>query len=61
MNILRCVCDLIEDDESTVKQQAFKTLADLLDLHTPEEIVTAKEIMHAVQSQVNERMIASFE
>jgi hypothetical protein len=55
------VCDLIEDDESTVKQQAFKTLADLLDLHTPEEIVTAKEIMHAVQSQVNERMIASFE
>ena len=61
MNILRFVCDLIEDDESTVKQQAFKSLADLLELYSTEEISTAKEIMQSIQSQVDMRMIASFE
>ena len=61
MNILRFVCDLIEDDESSVKQQAFISLSELLPLYDSQEISCTKEIMHSVSSQVDDRMKASFE
>ena len=58
---MRYACDLIEDDESTVKQQAFISLADLLPLYEAAEINAAKEIMHSITSQVDMRMMASYE